>query len=147
MLGEFLKYTQVADGKIIALFQQNEALPEKAIALFNHVLNAQHIWASRILGVKPNYQVWEVHKPKDYLTISTLNFKLLAQILETVAMDKEITYVNSQGAQFVSAVQDILFHVFNHSTYHRAQIASLFKGQSIDPPVTDYIMLKRNGEL
>lgn len=147
MLKEFMKYTQLADEKIIQLFQQNENQPEQAITLFNHVLNAQHIWASRLLNIEPLYQVWQNHQPSDYAEISKLNFKLLAKILETIAMDKEITYVNSQGQHFVNIVKDILFHVFNHSTYHRAQIATLFKAKSIQPPITDYIMLKRNNEL
>ncbi|WP_379084396.1 DinB family protein [Pedobacter sp. UC225_65] len=49
--------------------------------------------------------------------------------------------------QYTGIVKDILFHVFNHSTYHRAQIATLFKESGITPPVTDFIILKRNQQL
>lgn len=147
MLAEFMKYTEVADGKIIDLFQQNRPVSEKAIFLFSHVLNAQHTWACRILGIDPAYQVWENHEPDTYAKILAANFEMFDKIVATVAMDKEITYVNTSGNQFVGVVKDILLHVFNHSTYHRGQIASLFKAESITPPITDYIMLKREGEL
>ncbi|WP_209331385.1 DinB family protein [Lunatimonas salinarum] len=34
-------------------------------------------------------------------------------------------------------------HIVNHSTYHRGQIATLFRESGLQPVVTDYIMLKR----
>lgn len=142
-----MTYTQVADAKIISLFQEADVVPSKAIALFNHVLNAQHIWACRILSIPPEYGVWQEHHPREYEQISALNFKLLAQVLQEVDLDLEVTYVNSSGERFVNQVKSILLHVFNHSTYHRAQIASLFSAAGIQPPVTDYILLKRDGEL
>ena len=53
MLVEIMNYTQVADARVVEAFEKNESVPTKAITLFSHVLNAQHIWASRILG-KPS---------------------------------------------------------------------------------------------
>lgn len=143
MLAEMMKYTQVADERIIEVFEQHNLVPAKAIYLFNHVLNAQHVWASRVLGRASLYGVWEEHSPQAFSSISKGNFELFSSIFEKVDLAKEITYINSIGDTYTSVVKDILFHVFNHSTYHRGQIASLFKGESISPPVTDYIMLKR----
>jgi hypothetical protein len=77
MLAEFMKYTQIADAKLINLFQQHKNVPEKAIFLFSHILNAQHNWACRILDREPSYQVWENHDPKTYAKISAVNFELL----------------------------------------------------------------------
>lgn len=147
MLTALMTYTQVADGKIIELFLTHQAVPEKAVQLFSHVLNAQQIWACRILGINPSVQVWEIHHPATFKAISNKNFELLAQIIDTQDLAREISYTNSKGDQFVNVVKDILLHVFNHSTYHRAQIASLFKAIDIIPPITDYILLKREGEI
>ena len=143
MLAEMMKYTQVADGRIIEVFEKNDPIPAKAIYLFSHVLNAQHAWASRVLGRASLYAVWEEHAPQRFSSVSKGNFELFSSILENVDLAKEITYTNSIGDTYTGVVKDILFHAFNHSTYHRGQIASLFKGESIIPPVTDYIMLKR----
>ncbi|MCH7396746.1 hypothetical protein MM236_02050 [Belliella sp. DSM 107340] len=52
-------------------------------------------------------------------------------------------YSNSKGQKYSSSVRDILFHIINHSTYHRSQIASELKNQGIEPLITDYIFFKR----
>jgi uncharacterized damage-inducible protein DinB len=44
---------------------------------------------------------------------------------------------------FSNDIKSIIFHVINHSTYHRGQIASEFKQNGLDPMVTDYILYKR----
>ena len=141
MLVESLHYTQVADGKLIEIFK-NHDVSENAIALFNHVLNAQHIWANRILGVSPKHQVWEVFNVDLFEKISNENFELIAQVLKDFSLEKEISYINSKG-NYTGIVKDILFHIVNHSTYHRAQIATMLKLDGIEPPITDYIILKR----
>ncbi len=147
MLIEMMNYTQVADNRIIEVFEKNERIPAKAISLFNHVLNAQHIWASRILGTASLYAVWQEHSPEAFSNVSAVNFKLFSAIFENVELTQEITYAKSNGDIFSNLVNDILFHVINHSTYHRGQIASLFKLNGIEPPVTDYIILKREMHL
>lgn len=144
MLIEIMNYTRVADERMISIFEKNEVIPAKALTLFSHVLNAQHIWANRILGNAPVFSVWEEHTREAFSQISNANFALLHSIIGHVELGKEITYRNSNGGGYTNTVQDILFHVFNHSTYHRGQIASLFKAEGILPPVTDYIILKRD---
>lgn len=147
MLAELMHYTQVADQKLIDIFQDQKPVPAKAIILFCHVLNAQHIWAHRLLGKQPTYAVWESYDASLFAEISKANFELFGQVFDRMPMDQEITYTTSNGTQFTDVVKDILFHAINHSTYHRAQIATLFKEAGITPPVTDYIILKRNQQL
>ncbi|MBC6112539.1 DinB family protein [Pedobacter fastidiosus] len=146
MLKEIMHYTQVADGKLIEIFQKEQDISPKVISLFSHVLNAQHVWANRILGLQAKLGVWENIEVEHFSEISKQNFKLLGEIFDTMSMDKEITYKNSTG-EYTNTVKDILFHAFNHSTYHRAQIAAMLKLDGIHPPVTDYIMLKRDQQL
>ncbi|PWS27366.1 damage-inducible protein DinB [Pedobacter yonginense] len=146
MFREILQYTKVADGKLIEIFQQNQRVSAKAISLFSHVLNAQHVWAHRILDRPVQQGVWENLEVGCFEKIAQENFNLFAEILNTISMDEEITYKNATG-EYTNTVQDILFHVFNHSTYHRGQIASLLKLDEIFPPVTDYIILKREHQL
>ncbi len=143
MLVEMMNYTQWADEKMISVFDQQSVVPENASSLFSHVLNAQYIWACRILAKEPQFQVWEVHQPHTYSQISKTNFELLDQILKTIDLGSKITYTNSRGERYTDVVKDILLHVFNHSTYHRGQIASMLKINAIQPPATDYIQLKR----
>jgi uncharacterized damage-inducible protein DinB len=54
-----------------------------------------------------------------------------------------ITYSNSRGEAFDTSVHDILIQVFNHGTYHRAQVARDLRQQLLTPVNTDYITYVR----
>ena len=62
-------------------------------------------------------------------------------------LKRSVSYTTQAGDSLVNTVGDILFHAANHSTYHRAQVATVFKQNNIQPPVTDFIALKRQGLL
>lgn len=144
MMEELLNYCNEADKKIISVFAYAENIPVRAVAIFSHVLNAQHIWACRILQRKSVLSVSELHSTSDFDEILTQNYILFREILAKTDLKEEISYTNSSGRSYVSCVKDILFHVLNHSTYHRGQISMLFRDSGIEPPVTDYIFLKRD---
>jgi uncharacterized damage-inducible protein DinB len=147
MLQNLINYTFLADKKIMDVFLQlNTSIPE-AEKLFSHVLNAQHIWAKRIFHEEPEYDIFEIHPVVEYENIHLRNTEFLLQIFRSRDPEELVIYRNSQGAEFVNKISDILFHVVNHSTYHRAQIATQFRLNGITPPSTDYIMFKRDGLL
>lgn len=147
MIRTLLDYCKIADEKVIDVFQSSENIPVKAIALFSHVLNAQHIWASRILQRKSAFSVAHVHLVNDFESVHKQNFELFNAVLDKIPLQEKVSYTNSSGGSYISDVRDILFHVVNHSTYHRGQIAMLFRDSEIEPPVTDYIFLKRDLQL
>jgi uncharacterized damage-inducible protein DinB len=63
--------------------------------------------------------------------------------LSPADLPRTITYRTSEGLAKSSVLADILIHVFNHSTYHRGQVARLVTdcgGQRAD---TDYILFTR----
>lgn len=122
--------------------QHLDRIPEEPQKLFSHVLNAHQIWNSRILGRTP-FKVWEIQVPATYQDIDIQNYKDTLQILEQTDLATIVTYTNSQGQIFSNTVQDILFHINNHTTYHRGQLASRVKALGIAPLVTDYIFFRR----
>lgn len=66
------------------------------------------------------------------------------QILLSAELQSEIIeYKNSTGKTFQNSRYDILIHVLNHGTYHRAQIATELRGHGIEPINTDYITYMR----
>jgi len=141
---EIINYTALADQRIIEIFKLATIEMPDAERLFSHVLNAQHIWSQRISGQKPKYGVWDIHSKQDFENIATENFGLIRTVLEDNTLDKQIVYSNSQGIQYENRLDEILFHLFNHSTYHRGQVVTMLKKYGFTPPVTDYIMLKRD---
>jgi uncharacterized damage-inducible protein DinB len=141
---EIIKYTELADQRIIEIFKFAEVEMPAAEQLFSHMLNAQHIWAYRIAGQKPKYGVWDIHLKEKFEILSLENFKLIHELLNNHPLDQRILYSNSRGDQYENRIDEILFHLFNHSTYHRGQVVTLLKRAGFTPPVTDYIMLKRD---
>ena len=144
---EIIKYTELADARIIEVFKLATIELPDAVRLFSHVLNAQHIWAQRISGKKPLYGVWDIHSKEDFERLSAENFKRIREELNNHPLDKRVLYTNSRGDQYENRIDEILFHLFNHSTYHRGQVVTLLKKEGFTPPVTDYIMLKRDNLL
>lgn len=144
-LNEFFRYTKKADEIIIKAFAATGFSISEANTLLSHVLSAQHIWAKRILGEQPLYAVWETLNPEEFLLIHQTNFVLFENILANIEVTRSIGYGNSSGKSFNNTVEEILMHVCNHGTYHRGQLAKMLKQAGYSPPVTDYIMLKREG--
>lgn len=145
MLSKMLNYTAKADAILIA--ELNAINLSEANKLFSHVLTAQHTWAKRILNQTPDFGVWEVQNVEDFQAISDHNFEMVEEILQNVPLETDVTYKNVAGDEFTNRVEDILLHVCNHSTYHRAQIATMLRVAGYAPPITDYIMLKRTNQI
>ncbi len=145
MIRDLLIYTDLADKRVVNTFiEADKPLPE-AERLFGHVLNAQHVWVSRIKGIKPEFESWTLQNQSSFKQLQEQNISALLQLLESLDLSQEIEYRSFAGEPFKSVISDILLHVVNHSTYHRAQIAAQFKQSGITPPVTDYVFLKREG--
>lgn len=58
----------------------------------------------------------------------------------TPAQSQATLRLETRRGVFVSTVAQTLFHVVNHSTYHRGQIATMLKCLSVDFPDTDHII-------
>ncbi len=141
---ELFDYNRAANEDYIALLNTNEKqLNEKCVSLINHIINAHHIWNNRIEKKEMAYGVWEIHKFTDLKLLNNSNHAVSKELLADYPLDHKLDYVTTKGELFSSKVQDVLFHVINHSTYHRAQIATMLKSLGIEPPKSDYIVYKR----
>lgn len=107
------------------------------------MINAQEIWNARILNHDISVDVWEIRPLENLKNHNKTNYNQSLNILNRTELSQKIEYKNSKGILFSNTVQDIIFHVINHSTYHRAQIASDLKANGIEPINTDYIFYKR----
>ncbi|RZL61779.1 MAG: damage-inducible protein DinB [Pedobacter sp.] len=143
MIEEFIRYTELADREILDVFSTTDKDMPEAERLFSHVLNAQHIWVSRVEGLPLKYEIWQEHSKKDFENISAENFKRIKTSLAKQDLNNTITYHDSRGNEYKNEVAEMFMQMLNHSTYHRGQIVSMFKKEGLTPPVTDYIYFKR----
>lgn len=141
---ELFRYNQHCNQQLASIFEQERKKTDaKSVALFSHLLNAHHIWNSRILERKTDYGVWDNHAINAFAAIDRLNHEETWGILAAFDLANKITYQTTTGTPFVNTVRDTLFHVVNHATYHRGQLALLFRQNGIEPLVSDYIRYKQ----
>lgn len=126
-----------------AISENKNIVSKKTVKLYSHIISAHQIWNNRIEPRQKTFEVWQEHSVKDFQAIDMMNYSDSIFLLERYDLNKIVDYKTGQGHVLVSKVQDILFHVINHSTYHRAQIATEFRNIGIAPLMTDYILYKR----
>lgn len=140
-------YNAWANRLFVECLKQPGIVNAKSFLLMSHILTAEEVWHCRLAGLNtPLEKLW-----KEY-SIQELQQKIEErnQAWETYLKDcggdrlaASIHYRNTKGQTYTTAVSDVLNHVINHGTYHRAQIASLLRLESVEPPVSDYIQYVR----
>jgi uncharacterized damage-inducible protein DinB len=145
---ELFEYSHLMNQKFITSFVDNQSkLSENSLRLMNHVLNAQHTWNSRIVNKESTAGVWYIHNTADLEKIDKFNFEDSIDILKHNKLDSQVEYITTKGEVFKNTIRDILFHVINHSTYHRGQMAVDFRNSGIEPVSGDFIFFKRQAVL
>lgn len=139
-------YNDWANKSIInAIKPQIEKIPSSAIKLLSHIVNAQMIWLSRLNGEKSNLGVWDEHtimECEKYHNLSSDGLEKKNREYDASEM-LNISYLTTKNDQFENLFGDIILHIFNHGTYHRAQIAAAMRKNGFDPINTDYISFVR----
>lgn len=139
-------YDYWANHLILSTIKSEEIHDDQIIFWINHIVNAEQVWIERIRtgtsSISPT-QVFTIEECERRMKM--LNEQILAMVeastIESLA--EEIAYSNTKGASFTSVVEDILAHLINHSTHHRAQIAAKIRTLGYAPPATDYIFWRR----
>ncbi len=138
------EYTHHCNQQLIALLLKSPNLfRDKISSLTGHTLNAHHIWNHRILTIAPSLSVWQELDIENLQKLNSENYDHSLEILQHKDFAENIKYTNSKGQTFTNTVGEILFHIINHSTYHRGQLISLLKIEGVEPLITDYIFYKR----
>lgn len=146
VLSKFCEYNDWANGLVFNAFEKyGDKIPYSSMHLLSHIVNAQSNWVRRIYREAPVVGVWEDH---DLTTCKRMHredsvaFKKILKDYEGQFHEK-IAYTTTQGYFFETSIFDMIFHTFNHGTYHRAQIAKEMKQSGLEPAHTDYITFVR----
>lgn len=141
---ELFEYNYHFNQKLVDIFKGNSnKVSEKSVKLFSHIIDAHQIWNNRIAPKERPYGVWEIQAIRDFKKINESNYEYSLSILDKLNLSETFHYANSKGQTFESKIKDALFHIINHSTYHRGQIATEFRNSGLEPLVTDYVFYKR----
>ncbi|HEX9896020.1 MAG TPA: DinB family protein [Gemmatimonadales bacterium] len=114
----------------------------RALALYAHVLGAEHVWLARLQQEPATVAVWPAFTLAECAVLAEQTHAALDGYLahlSEAALTDEVGYVNSAGQSFRSSVEDILLHVALHGSYHRGQVALLVRDGGGTPAPTDFI--------
>jgi uncharacterized damage-inducible protein DinB len=129
----------------------NAGSPEKPAQLIAHLLSSQQIWLARCKGETATGNVlWPDWKAEIFKDIIELNHSQWIEFINTLTeedMERNVHYKTLKGEPFDNKLRDILTHVINHGTHHRAQAGQHLKLAGFDKlPPTDYILFVREAD-
>ena len=122
--------------------------PEKPVQLMAHLLSAQQIWLKRCKNEPVIAAVlwpdWQADTFEQMINDNHRRWINLLDYSDPDDFDKIISYKSLKGDSFENKLVDVLGHVINHGTHHRAQAGQQLKfAGSENLPNTDYIFYIR----
>jgi uncharacterized damage-inducible protein DinB len=141
------KYNDWATRATANSLKDIEKQDERLTELLSHIVAAQKRWLNRALKREILVGLWDKHTVQECISRSisvTAEWVTLLESFTDKDLDKRIEYTNTKGEKYLNTVRDIITHVINHSTYHRAQIAQKVRALGGKPAVTDYIVYQRH---
>ena len=141
-------YDEWANREFVQALAALQSPLERSRKLLAHIIAAEWVWLDRLEGRPQSMPVWPdltIEECRRQTAELPLLWRRYLASLPSEQLSSRITYKNSKGEAWTSAVEDILVHVTTHSAYHRGQIAADFRAAGIQPPYTDYIHAVREG--
>jgi len=151
LIGHFRRqfaYDAWANREVLTAVRDSGSSTTRSLQLLAHILSAELLWLERLQQQPQSQPVWPEWGLEQCETRSVEVGELWRKYLETLAPDdltKTISYKNSKGEPWTSAVEDVVSHVLMHSAYHRGQIASFMRASGDTPAYTDFIHAVRQG--
>ncbi len=126
----------------------NSKNQDRSIKTMAHLLASPEIWLSRSKNEPTDSFIvwpdWPIDSFKKRIIENHLNWTTFLESLSEDAFKQKICYHNSKGEYFEDPLTDIVTHVINHGTHHRAQIGLYLKAEGTELPFTDFIAFIRN---
>jgi uncharacterized damage-inducible protein DinB len=120
--------------------------PARARELFTHVLAAHDIWWARIGGAEDGGGARPELAPSDYdAHVERVHARLDALLATESAdsLERPISYRDLRGNSHATILREIVVHLVQHGTHHRAQVASLLVQAGLESPRLDFIVFAR----
>jgi uncharacterized damage-inducible protein DinB len=144
---QLFEYNHWANKLIFNEIKDRQNLNPKIYSIFSHTIIAQILWLNRIkkgtYEFKDFWQVLTIAEMELFYTRSTNDWIKFIRGQKEDGFQESCSYTNSKGIKYTNTHAQIITHVINHSTYHRAQVAILLRQENVNPPLTDYIAFFR----
>lgn len=114
-----------------------------------HLWDAESIWWQRIklqeqIDVPSTNFNGSVLELGNSLMKQSKQWKEWTDLATEAALEHEFIYRNSKKEQFKQPVNEVLIHLFNHQSYHRGQLITMFRQVGLETiPNSDFINFSR----
>ncbi len=115
-----------------------------------HMVDAESIWWQRLKLAEHVDFPSQIFKG-NFEDLSKILLQLSQQWEEWVRKANEVNinhvfaYQNSKKELFKQPVYEVLLHLFNHQTFHRGQLVTMFRQSGMEKiPPTDFIVFTRS---
>lgn len=140
---EKFEYDFYASKNLIEHIEQQESFVSSFVfKSFSHIINVHHIWLSRLKGSKAESHFWDELPLFYFQKLLEANHTETIDFIERIELENKINYHSSEGVEFTKSINDVLYHVLNHSNYHRAQIIMDLKNNNLTVPSFNFITFK-----
>jgi uncharacterized damage-inducible protein DinB len=152
----WFEYEQNAHAKVFSSFEtvppDGRNTPEfrRAVNLMAHIVTARRNWLLRLGVIQGTAGPLFPDDPNVERIAAELRevqgvWSSYLSGLDDTALDREFEYQSPDAGRFRNCVEDMLAHLFGHSSYHRGQIAMLVRAAGGTPAATDFIYWCREG--
>lgn len=146
---DLIEYDRWANHSCAAQLAPLAAPPADAVKVWAHVVGASELWLARVRGEDAQkHAVW----PAWSLAEATQRFERVGErwreqlsSADAAELARVVTFHNSRGEPCADRLDDIVRHLMNHGTHHRAQIAGELRRAGVVPATLDFIVWRRKG--
>lgn len=148
-LRQLVAYNQWANEKILSAIDgmTAEELARPVDAYFGnleknlqHILLATRVWLARWKGAAPVSLQDRITAPwPDAYAATHADFRAFVEPLTDASAGRIVDYKNSQGRPFQMPLDQLVTHVVNHGTHHRAETGMLLERIGRSPGDMDYV--------
>jgi uncharacterized damage-inducible protein DinB len=117
-------------------------LPSNMLRLASHILTAESLWISRVLGRDYVRNAFLDIAIPDMAAKNDLNRREFLNLVDGDT-SRRLDYQLMNGTPMNSSIDDILLHVSTHGFHHRGQMAALARQQEWTFPDTSFITYSR----
>jgi uncharacterized damage-inducible protein DinB len=144
---ELIDYDGWANERMARVLARASALAPKIRRAWAHLAATSDLWYARCAG--DDYKrvvVWpetEVAEASQRVLAACRRWREMIESTSDADLERSVKFTNTRGEACADKLGDIVRHLVNHGTHHRAQIAMLLRDGGTEPADLDFIIYCR----
>lgn len=114
-----------------------------------HIAGAERVWLNRWTGnptatLTPEELPDQLDGLRSQYDATRKEMEQYFATLDDAKLESGLTVKTSKGVEYTNTYEEMIQHLFNHSTFHRGQISGMLRQLGKTPPALDLIRFLRN---